>query len=922
MIRATRALLLFLILSLTACFKPSIDQPDAGGTGGGGGGAGGGAAQGPIALSLQPAFLTVPLNSSANVQVFAEQQDGTMTDVTAQAELTATPAGVVTITAGTVTAVAGGNAMLLAKLGNLSTTGGVQVPQAQLTGITLDPATASLGIGQTQVLTVLGKLSDGTQVDLSASAMFTTSSAALVSLNGNVATAVSAGDAVITASVGGFNAETHLSVRPAKVVALTLSPSSPPLQIGGAVQLQATAAYDDATTADVTASATWSSNNSAVTISALGRATGASAGTSTITATFQGVSATINITVNMATLTAVSIDPVALTLPPQATRAFKATGHYSDGSSSDISALVQWSSSAPTVATVSNASGHQGEVTSLSAGSADIVARMGNAQGQARLTVTPAQLMTLTIAPATATVRPGGTTQLTVQGLYSDNSTVDLTPQAAWSSTDATVAAVGNAAQGGKVSGVAVGSATIKAAVGNVFASAQITVARQNPMSIMIAPSGISLQAGKSLQLRAMATYSDGLIEDASESANWSSSSVFNATVSNVAGSKGLVKGVADGMATITATIGSLSASAQVTVSAPTQTGFVVFPLTFKFPVGTVAYLTATATFSDGTTQDQTGTATWSSSASGVVTVQSYQGYTYITAVAPGMATITAKSGMQQASCTVTVTTATMTSLQITPAQLSLQMGSISQLQAIGVFSDLTTQDESYSVSWTSSDPSIVTVGDDYYSKGTITTNGPGTATITASFMGVTGSTTVTVTSATLQTIQVTPFAPKLPKGFDTYLRATGIYSDNTTQELTYLVSWTSADQATAAVSPYGELQPLQAGMAQVNATYLGVTGSTTVTVTNAVLQGISVTPNMTSIAVGGQQPFTATGMFSDQSTMDVTPYVTWVSSNKTAADVSNAYPYNGQATGLAAGSTTITAIRGGVTGTAGLTVH
>jgi hypothetical protein len=94
------------------------------------------------------------------------------------------------------------------------------------------------------------------------------------------------------------------------------------------------------------------------------------------------------------------------------------------------------------------------------------------------------------------------------------------------------------------------------------------------------------------------------------------------------------------------------------------------------------------------------------------------------------------------------------------------------------------------------------------------------------------------------------------------------------------------------------------------------------VTVTNAVLQGIAVTPNMSSIAVGAELPFTATGTFSDQSSMDVTPYVTWISSNTAAADVSNAYPYNGQAKGLAAGSTTITAIRGGVTGTAGLTVH
>src|SRR5262249_30289233 len=146
--------------------------------------------------------------------------------------------------------------------------------------------------------------------------------------------------------------------------------------------------------------------------------------------------------------------------------------------------------------------------------------------------------------------------------------------------------------------------------------------------------------------------------------------------------------------------------------------------------------------------------------------------------------------------------------------------------------------------------------------------------------------------------------------------------SDNTTQELTYYVSWTSDAPQTAAVSAYGQLQPVKAGSAQVNATYLGITGSTAVTVTNATLTSIPVTPNMATLAIGKEQPFTATGTFSDASMLDVTPYVTWLSSKPNVANVANAYPYNGQAKGLSAGTTTITAIRSGVTGNATVTVH
>jgi uncharacterized protein YjdB len=917
--RASRQLSLLFVVSLLGCFKPPSDMM---GPGGGQGG-GGAVASGPVALSLQPAFLTLPIGSTAQLQVFAQQSDGSMTDVTAQAQLAADPAGLLQLSTGSVTALAAGSARLTATLGALSATGGIEVPKAALKDIAIDPSEVSLGVGQTQALTVLGHLADDTQVDLTASATFSSSNPALLTVEGNVAKALATGDVVVTATAGGFNAQAHLSVRPAKVVTIAVMPAMAPLAVGGTLQLSAVATYDDARTADVTASAAWTSSNAAVSVTAAGLAKGVSAGTSVITAAFMGINGTANLTVTMAQLTAVSVDPVALTLPPGSTRAFTATGHYSDGSTADLTAGVQWSSSAPTVASVSNASGHQGQVTTLSAGGADIIAKLGNAQGQSHVTVTPATLSTLAISPATAQVRPGGTTQLTVKGTYSDGSMIDLTPQATWTTSDPATAVVGNAGQGGRVSGIVVGSVTIKAAVGSVFATATVTVARQNPVSIEVAPSGVSVQAGKSIALRAMAHYADGLVEDASEAATWQSSSVQNATVSNVAGSRGLVHAVANGMATITATIGMVNGSAQVTVSAPTMTGLVMFPPTYRVPAGTELYPTVSATYSDGTTQDMTSNATWTTSSAAVAKVDNFQGYTYVTAVAPGVATITAKLATgETATMTITVTNATVTAVQITPAQQSVPVGTYLQLQATGVFSDLTTQDESYSASWTSSDPTIATVSSDYYSAGTVTTNAPGTVTISANFNGVVGTTTLTVTSAQLMSIQVTPFAPRLPKGFDTYLRATGIYSDNTTQELTYLASWTSGDPTIAAVSGYGDLQPLAAGMAQVNANYLGVTGSTLVTVTNATLQGIAVTPNMSSIAVGAEQPLTATGTFSDATMMDVTPYVTWLSSNKTAADVSNAYPYNGQAKGLAAGTTTISAIRGSVTGTASLTVH
>jgi hypothetical protein len=450
-----------------------------------------------------------------------------------------------------------------------------------------------------------------------------------------------------------------------------------------------------------------------------------------------------------------------------------------------------------------------------------------------------------------------------------------------------------------------------------------LTVARQNPDSLQLAPAGVTIQAGNTISIRALAHYSDGTQEDVSELATWSITPASVATISVMSGMRGRVRGVSNGLATVTAMLGTLQATTTVTVSPAMLTQLSVYPAVLSVPAGIYARVTANATFSDGSGGDVTGSTTWTSSDPTVARVMVYQQYyAYLEAVAPGTATLTATLMGVHAQLSVTVTNASLTSLQVSPAQPSLALGVSQVISAAGLYSDNTTQDLTYTATWSSSDPSVAVVGQDALGYQVITAVAAGTTTLSANYAGVTGSTTVTVTSATLQTIQVTPFAPSLPHGFDTTLRATGIYSDNTTQELTYRVSWSSSAPTVAAVSIYGELQPLTAGTATVTASMQGVNGTTNVTVTAANLVSLAVTPAMGSVAVGMELPYSATGTFSDMSTMDVTPYVTWLSTNTQVADVANAWPYQGSAKGLAVGTVTISAVRGSVTGTASLTVH
>lgn len=76
-------------------------------------------------------------------------------------------------------------------------------------------------------------------------------------------------------------------------------------------------------------------------------------------------------------------------------------------------------------------------------------------------------------------------------------------------------------------------------------------------------------------------------------------------------------------------------------------------------------------------------------------------------------------------------------------------------------------------------------------------------------------------------------------------------------------------------------------------------------------LNSIVVAPNPAAATVGSNQQFTATGNYSDGSNTNITNSVTWTSSNSGVAGVDA----NGLATALSAGTTTITATSGTVSG-------
>ena len=171
----------------------------------------------------------------------------------------------------------------------------------------------------------------------------------------------------------------------------------------------------------------------------------------------------------------------------------------------------------------------------------------------------------------------------------------------------------------------------------------------------------------------------------------------------------------------------------------------------------------------------------------------------------------------------------------------------------------------------------------------------------------------LTVTTATLESISITPITASIPVGLTQQYTAYGTYTDQSTVNITSSVNWDSNTPTVAVINSQGLALGVAQGGATITAFLSGVTSnSASLTVTAAVLTSITVTPADSSIRVNGTQQFTATGNYSDQTTVDITSSVVWGSSKPSVATIiSN----SGLATGVSLGSTTISAAYNGING-------
>ena len=636
------------------------------------------------------------------------------------------------------------------------------------------------------------------------------------------------------------------------------------------------------------------------------------------------------------TLSSIQVSPTNPSIAFGTTAQFTATGIYSDSTSQDLTSSVTWSSSSTAIAAISNAPGSNGLATSVAAGSTTITATLGVTSGTSTLTVGSAAITldSIQISPTNPSIALGTTRQFTATGIYSDNSSQDLTASVTWNSSIPTAAAVSNVPGSiGLATSVAAGSTTITATFDGVSGNTDLTVTAATLSSIQVSPTNPIIARGMPQQFTAIGVYSDGTSQDLTAQVTWSSSDTTIAAISNSAGFNGLATTILAGTATIQATLvtpsGPVSGSTTITVTGATLQSIDVTQALPFIALGTDMQFIATGTFSDSTTEDLTALVTWSSSSTAIAEISNAPGSNGVaTSLSAGLATITATLNGISGSTELTVTSATLSSIEVTPTDPSISSETTEQFYASGTYSDGSVQDITALVTW-SSDTTVATVSNAAGSNGLAIPVASGTTTITAQFEGITGTSTLTVTPATLVSIAITPATPQIAAGTTQQFVATGNFNNATTQDITASVVWTSSNTNIVTISNTGGTNGLATavgtGTVTITAALGSVTNSTTLTVNPVTLSSIVVSSGTgsTTISLGSPVQFTATALFSDSSTQDVTNQATWKSSAKTVAVVSNTRGSKGLVTPISGGGSTISATLtlGGITKTGSLAI-
>lgn len=721
---------------------------------------------------------------------------------------------------------------------------------------------------------------------------------------------------------------------------ISVTPANSTLFAGTQEQLTATANFANGSTLNITNLLNWSSSvPSYAQISSTGMVQALAPGQAIILVTgYEKDTFEATVQVVEPAVTSIVVTPGQPTQPAGAYEQFSAILHYSNHTTNDSTSAVSWSSSVPAVATVSPS----GLASASSPGSTTIKASLGSLTGSTVLTVSQ---------PA-CTAPPAGLT-----GWWTgDGNVVDLAGNNSGTLQNGSAHVSGEVAQafafaGNSSSSVLVNSPVYSPTAGTLMfwfmstgggALTGSSAGAQNQGPGFLVDSGGNLDwefgnlpfqsvghvnpnqwyhvaltyAASNSEINVSVYLNGVLVAEAVADGNvsWNPQVAFGAYLG---GQQPSFVGSMDEIAVFNkaltaAQIRQIYSAFSAGMCKPVLQTIAINPANPNLAPGLTFPFDAVGTYSNATTHDVTTSANWSTANANVATI----GLSGVaTGIATGSTTVSAALGSVQGSTTLNVTPG-LVSIQVNPQNPSMPVGAAQSFTATGTFSDGSQQNLTASVSWTSSMPAVATVAP----NGIATSAGSGQTTIVAASGSVSGFAQLTVDSATLLSIALSPATSSIASGIVQQFTATGAFSDGSQRSLTTYVSWSTSSSAVATITSSGAASGVGPGTATITATLGPVTGTANLTVTTAILTAIQISPQDASVTVGGSQQFSATGIYSDGTSGNISATAKWTSSALTVATMSTTSP--GLAGCIGTGATTISASYSGLAASTTLTVQ
>ncbi|WP_419875593.1 Ig-like domain-containing protein [Candidatus Pristimantibacillus sp. PTI5] len=577
------------------------------------------------------------------------------------------------------------------------------------------PASKDIEIGQALAFTLYGAKGSVTDLAVTTEAVWTTSNAAVATVDEGVITLIGVGSAAISAKLKGKTDTITLNVSsPYKTITIDSGASGNLVELNIGYDdkaLTATAAPKTGGTEPVTDVAKWVSANEKIATVKKGVVTAVSAGKTTITVSYKGVSATVDVVVRTA-YQSIKLSPEKEyhLLLQDAPLQIKAEVLDNANVTTDVTNKAEWASSNVVVATVS-----AGKVTPKAVGTTKITASHKGVSRSIDIIVYPS-VNELSVENKTIDGFNGISGDLpAVMATTFDGTKIDVSKIAAWTSSDQKIAII----EDGKWTAKELGETTLTATVQGHKVEVKLIV-HVKPLKLMADVKDLSIILGKETPYPSVTVINeDGEEEDVSSKIKWKTTS------EDIVLKETTMKGLDVASLTLTATYLTKSVSVRIKVEEEI-TKLVVDPVTVELYPGKTKSVKVTGYYKSGKQVSLSSKMNWEVGNPGIATVNS----TSVKAVAVGTTKIT---GSYQGKTVVVpiVVVQKLKSLVLSTKSVQLSTGGTYSAKLQANFTTGTPANVTESAVWTTSKASVATVED-----GKIVAVSKGTASIKASYAG------------------------------------------------------------------------------------------------------------------------------------------------------------------------------------------